>query len=118
MNTPQSSNLFTAITRAQQNAPLTPFERAFLKFLQGALIGIIIDGGNILLAYYANNGPGAVDWIHLLLIPLGTGFLAALLKWLSAQGDVPPVSILSQSPVPPPAYPVKEPAPTQPPTQP
>src|SRR6266702_612140 len=81
-------NIIDIIRRSANNHPLTPMERAFLKFLQGALFGVVIDAANIMIAYYQGGGTStSVDWLHLLLIPLGTGFLSALIKWYSAQGD-------------------------------
>src|SRR5258706_12177929 len=106
-------NIFS---KAAQNLPLTPAQRAFLKLLKGwfyTALGVgIIAGAQYIM------GTSLIDWQKLGYI-VGTGVLLSILhaldKYWTSQGDTPLAlateAIEQKIPAQPPAQPQKAPQP-------
>jgi hypothetical protein len=79
-------NLLTLFQRARAYLPLTPAERAFLKFIQGAVCAAIVAAASII--YQGLNQH--LDWtaiLHTALAAGATALLFALNKYLTAHLD-------------------------------
>ncbi|GEM_PF-2014530 len=81
-----SFNLLTIFQRARAYLPLTPAERAFLKFLQGAICTAIVAAASIVYQGFNQH----LDWtaiFHTALAAGATALLFTLNKYLTAHVD-------------------------------
>lgn len=75
--------------------PLTPFERAALKWMYGILLSGIAGGIDAVVQYI--NNPVAINWSTvgwIFVTAAAIGSLHAVQKWLSAQNDIPLAALL------------------------
>jgi autotransporter adhesin len=80
-------NQTSMFTRARLQMPLTPAERSFLKFIQGAIVTVLVAAIAAGLPFVEQQ---QVNWRTVITITVGT-FVATLAsmvqKYFSAQGD-------------------------------
>ena len=97
-------NLFT---RARLNLNLTPAERAFLRLVEGTLIGAVVAGAQAILPMFNDAAlaqPDAIAWgtiLHTFLAAFGATLILAARKYLAARADpaLPTGSTVSVSPL-------------------
>lgn len=80
-------------TRARLQLPLTPAERSFLKFIQGAVVTVMVAAAAAGLPFIEQQ---TVDWRTVITVTAGT-FVATLAsmvqKYFTAQGDLPAATL-------------------------
>jgi len=85
------NNLFV---KAYKQYPLTPMERAVLKFVQQTIVAAVSTLA-LALAYDLPSRTN-IDWLFLIEVSLIVGVLTALLKYFSARGDTLVTQALTQ----------------------
>lgn len=85
-----NANMFT---RARLQLPLTPGERTFLKFLNGAVVSALLAGLAAIMQFLLLP---IVNWHAVFLIgggTIGTTLAFTFQKYFTAQGDIPAATL-------------------------